>query len=85
MAETFTGRVHNGVVVFEDGAAPAEGTLVRVLPVESPAGGVNEADPMAKTRAWLLVLAREAERLAPDLPADLAVNHDHYAHGKSRS
>ena len=39
-------------------------------------------DSMAPTRAWLLEMAREAEMLDPDLPSDLAKNHDHYAHGK---
>jgi hypothetical protein len=42
---------------------------------------------MASTRAWLLATAREAEA-DPDahsLPADLAEQHDHYAHGKPRS
>lgn len=42
---------------------------------------LSAGDPLATTRAWLLDLAAEAERAMPDLPADLAVNHDHYAHG----
>mgnify|MGYP003541794953 CR=1 FL=1 len=36
-------------------------------------------------REWLLGLATESERVAPQLPADLAELHDHYAHGKLRS
>ncbi len=46
---------------------------------------VSESDPMAKTRDWLLKLAREAERLNPNLPSDMAENHDFYAHGKPKA
>lgn len=42
----------------------------------------SAGDPLAATRAWLLDFAAEAQRAAPELPADLAVHHDHYAHGK---
>jgi hypothetical protein len=41
-------------------------------------------DALAPTRDWLLALAADAERAKPDLPADLALHHDHYAHGKPR-
>jgi hypothetical protein len=44
----------------------------------------NGDDPLATTRAWLVGLARECERIAPGLPSDLAANHDYYAHGKPR-
>jgi len=37
------------------------------------------------TNDWLLALAREAEEAAPNLPVDLAEQHDHYAHGKPKS
>jgi hypothetical protein len=33
---------------------------------------------------WLLAMAAEAERDSADLPADMAENHDFYAHGKPR-
>ena len=48
-------------------------------------GSVPVSNGLAPTRAWLLALATEAENSAPDLPPDLAENHDHYAHGKPRS
>ncbi len=38
-------------------------------------------DALASTRDWLLAMAADAERAKPDLPADLAIHHDHYAHG----
>jgi hypothetical protein len=50
--------------------------LVRL--VESP----GDTQRLTSTRNWLLALATEAEQAKPDLPADLAQRHDHYAHGK---
>ncbi len=44
----------------------------------------DQEDIMAETRAMLLALAAEAERIAPALPSDMAENHDFYAHGKPR-
>ena len=90
MAEVYTGEVRGGVVVFDPGAAPLpEGTKVQMQPIVASGGddgGSQPAeDPVARTRAWLLRMAAEAEALAPDLPADLAENHDHYAHGKPRT
>jgi hypothetical protein len=52
---------------------------VRPRVVEKP------ADPLAETRSWLLALAEESEREQPDLPSDMAENHDYYAHGKPRN
>jgi len=89
MAETYTGEVRNGVVVFDPGVSPpGEGTRVRIeaeQPLLRPLP--NHDDSMASTRAWLLAAAREAEAdpEAHSLPGDLAEQHDHYAHGKPRS
>ena len=41
-----------------------------------------DAEALAKSRRWLLELARDAEQATPDLPSDMAEHHDHYAHGK---
>jgi hypothetical protein len=88
MAETYTGQVQNGVVVFDAGVSPpSDGTRVRVETTEpSSRTGAADTDPMASTRAWLLAAAREAEAdpEAYALPADLAEHHNHYAHGKPR-
>jgi hypothetical protein len=89
MAETYTGEVRNGVVVFDAGISPpGEGTRVRIeaeQPLLRPEA--NQNDLMAPTRAWMLALAREAEAdmESHSLPSDLAEQHDHYAHGKPRS
>lgn len=63
------------------GVVLPEGTVevtVRAL-AEQPE---KHADPLAETRQWLLALALEAERAAPNLPSDMAERHDFYAHGK---
>jgi len=39
----------------------------------------------APSLQWLIDLAEEAERDGPDLPEDMAENHDFYAHGKPKS
>jgi hypothetical protein len=86
MGKTYSGEVRNGVVVFDPVAALAEGTKVRVEPIERSEAVASgpDADPIAGTRAMLLAWARKAEENAPPLPSDLAENHDHYAHGKPR-
>ena len=53
--------------------------VVRPVAADRPLTGFDE---MSATRAWLLGLAAEAEATASPLPADMAINHDHYAHGK---
>ena len=85
MAEVITGRVHNGVVVFEGIPPLAEGTRVAMTPIVTPTGPYHETDPMARTRAWLLAAAVEAEDDPTALPSDMAENHDRYAHGRPRS
>lgn len=86
MAESYMGEVRNGMVVFDAGTPPPpEGTKVHVEPIASAGNGPGVADdPAARTRGWMLSLAREAEAQAPPLPRDLAEHHDHYAHGKPR-
>lgn len=84
MAETYTGRVRNGVIVFEGQSLP-EGTEVRVEPVGHRDEADEAAGRIARTREMLLSWARRAEEVAPPLPEDLATEHDHYAHGKPRS
>jgi hypothetical protein len=89
MSRTYPGQVQNGVVVFDAGVSPpGDGTRVRVeVERASPLRPLVPEDPMASTRAWLLATARDAEKdpEARLLPADLAEQHDHYAHGKPRS
>ena len=71
MAEIYVGEVQGGVVVFEEGALPPEGTKVRVEPI----GEADEATPTLADRL------RSVIGIAKGLPADLAEQHDHYIHG----
>lgn len=74
----------NQVIRPPSGVVIPQGELevtVRPLTLAAP----PEDDPLAPTREWLLTLAAEAERAAPELPADMAERHDHYAHGKPPS
>lgn len=62
--------------------------------MELPAGTVEvtvrqgsfetSGDNSTPTHDWLIALAREVEQAAPNLPADMAERHDHYAHGKPK-
>ena len=52
---------------------------IRPVAVEPLADDPVEAAPGYD---WLMGLVDEMKRNAPDLPADMAENHDHYAHGK---
>lgn len=87
MADVLTGSVQNGVVVLD--AIPGrpslpDGTRVRVEVAEPSQRPDREPDPLARTRAFLLAAARDAEAQAPPMPSDMAEGHDHYAHGKPR-
>jgi hypothetical protein len=65
----YTGKVQNGVVVLEQDAALAEGTVVRVESVAS-----DETPTLDE-------LFRPLAGKAVGLPADMAENHDHDLHG----
>lgn len=66
------GVVHNGVIVPDHSEALSEGTRVRIEPVEAgvpPTFGQLFGD---------LVID------SPDLPTDLAAQHEHYRLGKPK-
>jgi hypothetical protein len=70
----YRGKVQNGVVVFEKGAGPADGTEVRVEPFARDEGASVEGPTLAEQFADVI-------GTVPDLPADMAAQHDHYLHG----
>ena len=76
----FTGTVVDGVVVFENGHVPPNGTAVEVVPLaaEMPKPDATE-DPggSSGSLSWLLKYAGVVD----DLPVDFAAQHDHYIHG----
>jgi hypothetical protein len=65
------------------GVVLPEGEIEVTVRTRSTEAG-TPADSITATREWLLTFGAAAEREGPDLPADLAANHDHYAHGKPR-
>jgi hypothetical protein len=74
VAETYTGEVRNGMVVFDEGTPPLpEGMKVRVEP----------ADMKAALRDLSVGLRNLAGR-AEGLPEDMAENLDHYLHGQPK-
>jgi hypothetical protein len=70
----YRGIVKNGVVVLGEGADLAEGTEVRVEPV-ARGEGPPEAGPT------LLEQLSDVVGSVPELPSDMAEQHDHYLHG----
>lgn len=71
---SYRGKVRNGVVEFEEGPIPPEGTVVRVVPWTE----ASTSPPEGTSGERLL---RHAGTAGPGLPSDLARNHDHYLHG----
>jgi hypothetical protein len=77
------------VIRLPAGMAPPEGeveVILRSTIDASPAVAQpsTEEEDIDSLRDLLLGIAAEAEALAPDLPSDMAENHDYYAHGKPR-
>ena len=70
----------DGVIHPSAGVTLPEGEIevaIQTLMSERPNSTFSES-----TFGWLLELAAEAERDRVNLPADIAENHDYYAHGK---
>ncbi|HEY8665931.1 MAG TPA: hypothetical protein VIL86_04655 [Tepidisphaeraceae bacterium] len=70
---TYRGKIEKGLLVIEEPIAFPEGTQVTVdiAPVqEAMEQGVS-----------LYQRYKSIIGIAPDLPDDMAKNHDHYAHG----
>jgi hypothetical protein len=63
------GVVHNGVIVPDDATALPEGTRVRIIPAP-----VEKPKPFGERFAAF-------KGVVPDLPADLAEQHEHYRLG----
>jgi hypothetical protein len=73
----YRGKVRNGVVVLEDGVGLPDGTDVRVEPCARDEGVAVEGPTLAEQFADVI-------GAVPDLPADMAAQHDHYLHGAPR-
>lgn len=71
---TYRGIVKNGVVVLKEGAGLPDGTEVRVEPIARDEGVPAEGPTLAEQFADVI-------GTVPDLPSDMAAQHDHYLHG----
>ena len=76
---TYAGEVRGGVVVFDAGAAPPDGTRVSVQPVESAAAAAAGPPPEPDDR-----LPRLSELAVETGIPDLGWNIDHYLYGHPR-
>ena len=68
----YRGRVKNGVVVFDEPVQLADGMEVLIELID---GGEN------RTRPTLAEQFADIIGTVPDLPPDMAEQHDHYLHG----
>jgi hypothetical protein len=66
------GVVHNGVIVPDDSRVLAEGTRVRIEPVK-----IGKPSTFGQLFGDLVIDS-------PDLPTDLAAQHEHYRLGKPK-
>ena len=75
MAETYTGQVQNGVVVFDEGTPPfPAGTKVQIT-AQVAVEGADQDGPTLYDRLKPIIGTIQG------LPEDLAEQHDHYIHG----
>jgi len=70
----YTGTVVDGVVVFENGHVPPNGTAVEIVPLEAE---TTKGETPDKPFSFLLKYAG----IITDMPEDFAAQHDHYIHG----
>lgn len=74
---TYRGHVRNGQIMLDEPIALPEGAELRIEVSTTPSTPNDEHETLKS------LLLRHAGK-GRDLPADLAANHDHYAHGKPR-
>jgi hypothetical protein len=82
---SYHGKVVNGVIVLENGAALPEGVAVKIELLEErlapalPHNGQAMAEQKAASPLGEMLLKYAG--VIDDLPADIARNHDHYLYG----
>ena len=70
----YRGTVRNGIVVFEKGIELPDGTEVRIEPCVRDESVPSERPTLAEQFADVI-------GAVPELPTDMAENHNHYLHG----
>ena len=76
---TYQGHVENGTVVLDESPTLPEGAKVEVAVLDTEA--LCEDDESLPT---LYEVLKPFIGTAKGLPADLALNHDHYLHGQPK-
>ena len=77
---TARGKIKNGKVVLDDPNALPDGTEVEIRTVKKRKPAVKPKKPREAPRTLAERLANVIGK-ATGLPADAAVNHDHYLYG----
>jgi len=65
----YRGHIEGNIVVLDDKISLPDGTIVSIVPIE------------AVRMMTLAERYKDIIGIAPDLPPDMADNHDHYIHG----
>lgn len=73
----YRGIVKNGIVMLGEGAALPDGTEVRIEPI-----GRDES--LADEGPTLVEQFDDVIATVPELPPDMAGQHDHYLHGSPK-
>jgi hypothetical protein len=76
---TIQGHVENGHIVLDSPIRLPEGTKITVL-VQSD----DSVSPASENFPSLFERLKPVAGKAKGLPADLAINHDHYIHGQPK-
>ena len=75
---SFTGQMRDGVVVFPVPVPIPEGAAVEVAVREASNSDAVSSETSPRTHYEIF---KEFIGSIPDLPEDMAENHDHYIHG----
>jgi hypothetical protein len=70
----YRGKMKDGVVVFDKGTGLPDGTEVRVEPFSRDENIAADGPTLAEQFADII-------GTVPELPSDMAAQHDHYLHG----
>ena len=70
----YRGVVKNGVVVLREGTGLPDGTEVRIEPIVRGENLPSEGPTLTEQFGNVI-------GMVPELPADMAAQHDHYLHG----
>lgn len=74
---SYRGHMKGGVIVLDEAADLPENAEVRVEPVTKP----TEVEQNGEPPKSLADQFRHIIGIAPDMPPDMAENHDHYLYG----